>query len=112
MMLLLLLMMHAVVIARLPHGHRSEIPDVHILIVLQLLQIRHDLSLDQLLTPLRRAAVHDAGLLKREESPFRWKTSEDVDENGVGFGHVETDIGNIVRCEFVHHRQDRFLNNI
>lgn len=102
------LSLHSSIRPRL-RGRSSKIPNIHILILHQLLQRRHDLVPNQLLALLRTGKLRRRFLLQRYDSGI-WRTLrqpfEDINEHGVGFGDVETDVRDLVGDEGVENGED------
>ena len=60
----------------------------------------------------RRRRHRLAGFLEVEDGSFGGEAFEDVDEDGVGFGDVEADVGDVVGDEGVHHGEDGAFDDL
>lgn len=91
-----------------------EEADVDVLVLHELLELRQHVGLDELLA-LRRAlgAGGAAVLLQLDErrGAVVGDAAQDVDEDGVGLGDVEADVGNGVADELLENGEDRASDN-
>lgn len=73
---------------------------------MQLLEVREDLVLDEFLAFGRGFVIGITRLPKGVDGLVLRETLENVDEDGVRLGNVETDVGDVVGDEAVHHGED------
>ena len=92
-------------------GSCCEISNINIFILLKFLQTRHNSLLDDILTP-RRWRSSLPGLLQLCECPLGREAPQCVDEDRVGFGNIETDVGDIVSCKALQNGQNRIFDDI
>ena len=96
-----LLSLHRTIRPGLARRRRKE-TYIHIIILHQLLQRGHNLIADQLLALLRSREGSLVVLFQRDDGSVGGgvgEALEDVDEDGVGFGDVEADVGDLVGDE-------------
>lgn len=89
----------------------GEVSDVNIVILLQLLQAWQNSLLNEILA-LGRRGDSLARLLDLNQGLIGRETAQGVDENGVGLGDVEADIGDFVRDKSVQDGNDGAFDNI
>ena len=90
-------------------GRRSsEESDIDVLVLAQFLERRHDLATDELLALgcALRGWGWGGGFQLTEGRAFVRQPLEDVDQDGVGLGDVEADVGDRVLDETVQDGED------
>ena len=89
-------------------GLGGEIPHVHVVVLRELLQLRHDFLLDELLAFGAAGKVGGAFLLHAGNGGRigLGQALEDVDKHGVGLGDVEADVGDGVGDESAEDGKD------
>lgn len=89
-------------------GRRSEESDIDILILAQFLQRGHNLATDELLAFGRALGRRGwgSGFQLAEGRIFVGQPLEDVDQDGVGLGDVEADVGDRVLDEAMQNGED------
>lgn len=90
---------------------RGEVSDVNIIILLELLQARQDSLLDEILA-LGRGSDSFLGLLHLNQGLVGREATQGVDENGVGLGDIESDVGDFVGDQSVQDGNDGAFNDI
>jgi hypothetical protein len=76
-------------------GSSSEIADINIIILLQLLQARQNILLDQILG-LGRWSNSLLGLFHLDQGLVLRQAAQSINQDGVGLGDVETDVGDLI----------------
>jgi hypothetical protein len=84
----------------------GKVADIHIIILLELLEVGHDILLDQVVTLLGSIAGKSTGgsgitlvtllFQSKDRSAVVGKVLEYADDNGVGLRNVEADVGNVI----------------
>ena len=92
-------------------GSRCEVPDVDVIIFLQLLQAGENSLLDEFLSP-RSWRGGFTGLLQFCDSSLRGEASQSIDQNGIGLGDIEPDIGDFVGDKSIQDGKNRVFNDI
>jgi hypothetical protein len=92
-------------------GSGSEIADVNIIVLLQLLQAGQDFLLNQLLG-LGRRSDRSLRLFHLNQSLVLGQATKSIDQNGVRLGDVEADVRNVVGHKSVQDGEDGAFNDI
>jgi hypothetical protein len=90
-------------------GGGGEESDIDIVVLHQLLELRKDVGLDELLA-LGRALCGGGATVLLELAKGRGlvvgKFAQDINDDGVRFGHVEADVGDGIVDELLEDRED------
>lgn len=92
----------------------SEESDIDILVLHQLLQLRQDIGLDELLTLGRALCASGATILlqlAKGRGLVVGKFAQDIDNDSVRFGDVEADVGNGVADKLLEDGQNGTCND-
>lgn len=92
-------------------GSGSEIADINIIILLQLLQAGQNFLLDQLLG-LGRRGNSPLRLFNLDQSLILWKAAQSVNQDGIGLGDVEADVRDLVCHKSVQDGEEGAFNDI
>lgn len=90
---------------------RSKVADIDVVILLQFLQTRQDLLLDQVLA-LGRGGDRLSGLLDLDQSLVLRQAAQGVDQNGIGLGDVETNVGDFICHQAVQNGNNGAFDNV
>lgn len=92
-------------------GSGSEIANINIIILLQLLQAGQNFLLDQVLG-LGRGSNSLLGLFHLDQSLVLRQAAQSINQNGIGLGNIESDVGDLVCYKSVQNGKDGGFDDI
>lgn len=89
----------------------SKVSHINIIVLLQLLQVRQDSLLDEILA-LWRGGRGLSGLLHLSKCLVRWQTTQCIDQNGIRLGNIEANVRNLICDQPVQDGKNGAFNDI